>query len=808
MTKLCSLALFWTTALLLSLSLGAAPLLAQVTFLDFSDPTGLTFNGSATTATNGNSQKVLRLTADGMAHVSGSTWFSSQQQSVSAGFTTVFQFQITHTGQSADGFAFVIQNSTGEGFGTAALGGSGGAIGYGVPDPGDTGVAIPDSLAVEFDTFQNSWDPNANHIAVQSCGTAPNSQDHTNPLCALGITSDLGGITLADGNVHTGIVDYDPGPDNTPGILRVFLDDSFVPKLVINNINLSSLLTLNAGSAWVGFTGAAGDLTENNDVLNWTFTPATTQTTITQDLMAGAPADTDYVFGSYDHDLSYSGAQSGDSVTVTAIPIDQKTFHDTRLMGTPFSNGNCVIYEGTGGLCVMFEVTCSQEVGSDCTDLNYDLSNSFNSGDSINGACVLKAPISTNNWSNIIESFTDTPAGDPASKSKSKGFSDFIVGQGCTSAPSININQPANGGFYSVGQSITVDFSCTPDPNAPNVTVTSCTGVLNGNPVTSGQSYTFGPMEQGTGTLVVSASDSVMNASSKTSTFTVGTAPAITSSNHTVFKVGMAGSFLVMTTGSPAPAITETGGLPSGVTLVDNHNGTATLGGVPAANTGGTYHILLKATNGIGSATQNFLLTVNQAPAITSTNHTTFPVGVESSFTVTTTGFPTPALSYTGNLPSGVTFADNEDGTGTLSGVPTTPGVFPITFRATSVAGQATQYFTLTVSGPSVQITPTNINFGNINRFQKVSKSITVKNTGTSDLHFGRIYLTLGPHTDRDDFNVVNFCDNVLHAGKTCTLLAIFYGDDIGQHSATINITDDASNSPQHVGLKGNVNGD
>ena len=125
------------------------------------------------------------------------------------------------------------------------------------------------------------------------------------------------------------------------------------------------------------------------------------------------------------------------------------------------------------------------------------------------------------------------------------------------------------------------------------------------------------------------------------------------------------------TTGFPIPALSETGALPTGVTFVDNGDGTATLAGTPAAGTGGTYALTITAANGVlPDATQTFTLTVDQAPAITSADSTTFTTGTSGTFTVTTTGFPTPALSETGALPTGVTFVDNGDGTATLAGTP------------------------------------------------------------------------------------------------------------------------------------------
>jgi hypothetical protein len=65
---------------------------------------------------------------------------------------------------------------------------------------------------------------------------------------------------------------------------------------------------------------------------------------------------------------------------------------------------------------------------------------------------------------------------------------------------------------------------------------------------------------------------------------------------------------------------------------------------------------------------------------------------------VTTSAFPTPALSETGTLPGGVSFVDNGDGTATLSGTPTSGGAFPITVKASNgVSPNGTQSFTLTV---------------------------------------------------------------------------------------------------------------
>ena len=181
------------------------------------------------------------------------------------------------------------------------------------------------------------------------------------------------------------------------------------------------------------------------------------------------------------------------------------------------------------------------------------------------------------------------------------------------------------------------------------------------------------------------------------------TAPTITSANTTTFTVGSAGSFTVTTTGTPAPALTESGALPSAVTFHDNGDGTATLAGTPAAATNGTYPITITADNGATSnATQAFTLTVDGPAAITSANSATFTVGVAGSFTVHTTGTPTPGITTSAGFPGSVSLHDNGDGTATISGTPVagdvTSSPYTVTLTAHNGIGlDATQSFTLTV---------------------------------------------------------------------------------------------------------------
>ena len=135
----------------------------------------------------------------------------------------------------------------------------------------------------------------------------------------------------------------------------------------------------------------------------------------------------------------------------------------------------------------------------------------------------------------------------------------------------------------------TVSWSISPADGT--FSPTSCTLATSGS--SSKCTTTFTASSGGNATITGTYNRSNNNwASNTTGTLlvTVNQAPAITSANSTVFKVGTAGTFTVAASGFPASTFTQTGALPSGVTF----NGiTGVLSGTPAANTSGTYPITL-----------------------------------------------------------------------------------------------------------------------------------------------------------------------------------------------------------------------
>mmetsp|Transcript_27793 Transcript_27793/g.90416 ORF Transcript_27793/g.90416 Transcript_27793/m.90416 type:complete len:554 (-) Transcript_27793:1828-3489(-) len=251
----------------------------------------------------------------------GSIWYQTPQN-VTNGFITSFKFQLTarnrfcrqvvdaHADQmkgtaltfeldqclrmewnasewnqrvyglgGGDGFAFVLQSN-----GSSSVGESGDQLGYG---------GIPDSLAIEFDTFANRdiGDINDLHVAVHTGGCrTPNSASQQTCLASYGSLRNTGRL-LQDGEVHQVMIVYTPGVQFNPqsqqqwsskrylnqfikadgaGTLRVFIDD--MSSAILNMpLSLKYAMKLNQGAAFVGFTAATGSMWQSHDILEWEF---------------------------------------------------------------------------------------------------------------------------------------------------------------------------------------------------------------------------------------------------------------------------------------------------------------------------------------------------------------------------------------------------------------------------------------------------------------------------------------------------------------------------------------------------------
>jgi hypothetical protein len=121
---------------------------------------------------------------------------------------------------------------------------------------------IPNSIAVEFDTWPNGdqGDPSTAHVSVHTRGTLANSPNET---ASIARTTAI--PNLLDGRIHTSVVLYTPADG---GFLQVVLDSRLVLTV---RVDLSTLLNLDEGRAYVGWTAGTGASWENHDITFFSF---------------------------------------------------------------------------------------------------------------------------------------------------------------------------------------------------------------------------------------------------------------------------------------------------------------------------------------------------------------------------------------------------------------------------------------------------------------------------------------------------------------------------------------------------------
>ncbi len=191
--------------------------------------------------------------------------------------------------------------------------------------------------------------------------------------------------------------------------------------------------------------------------------------------------------------------------------------------------------------------------------------------------------------------------------------------------------------------------------------------------------------------------------------FTIDQFPAITSPGLTTFTVGASGSFTVSDVGFPAPTLSETGKLPSGITF---NAATGLLSGMPAAGALGTYPLTFKAANGLGAdASQSFILIVDQS-ATGTTSSVSGSVFLDLAANgVLAGGDPllagrTVFLDKNGNGvldPGELSAVTNSAGAFTISNVPAgTYALRVATFPGDVVTGPSGGAFTLQAGTPTV----------------------------------------------------------------------------------------------------------
>jgi hypothetical protein len=247
-------------------------------------------------------------------------------------------------------------------------------------------------------------------------------------------------------------------------------------------------------------------------------------------------------------------------------------------------------------------------------------------------------------------------------------------------------------------------------------------------------------------------------------TVTVVAAPAtITLSNMTQTYTG----------GALSPAVTTS---PSGLTY--------SLSGAPDTNAG-SYAVTAAITNSNYTATPaSGTFTISPAAATVTL----------SNMTQTYTGGPlSPTVTAS---PSGLAF--------TLSGAPdTNAGSYAVTATITNsnYIGSASGTFVITRSAAS--LSPSSVNFGTVKAGTRVSRTVTLTNTGNASMSITSIKTSSG--SDSDEFKATSNCGTSLAVGANCAITVSYAADKDDSNGVTGNllVTDNAPGSPQLVALMG-----
>lgn len=182
----------------------------------------------------------------------------------------------------------------------------------------------------------------------------------------------------------------------------------------------------------------------------------------------------------------------------------------------------------------------------------------------------------------------------------------------------------------------------------------------------------------------------------------------------------------------------------------------------------------------------------------------TAQAGSPYSSALTATGGVSPyTFSNTGGLPAGLILNGS---TGAITGTPSEGGVFNFTAQVADSSGVApgtvTANCTITVS-PQLVVTPGSVSFGTVQRFSVLEQTVTLTNAGTATgVSLGRISLS----SYSDDFIPFRLCRSTLAAGESCNIVVGMFAVHLGSLSATLNIPNDATGSPQTVPLSVTVN--
>ncbi len=473
-----------------------------------------------------------------------------------------------------------------------------------------------------------------------------------------------------------------------------------------SNTGVASITSGATGGLASGLIPGSTNITATLGSVVSPVTPLTVESTTQQQQLQPGGTTTVFPFGTHTYGVTYpTGVDpSGFDMIVTAQTITPAQF-SALVTGTVFNGTQCQVYDGTGGNCVVYSTSC-------------------------------------------VVHGTSTPAQ-------------------CPTTPEDSIT-------------VKTAYNNTIQPLSP--------GFLQGDPLRSPITTVVGN----------------------------GTFATVTCAGECSTAVGQTVTLIGNSVAGFNATVTATAATVNTFTFNISVSGTGTGGYVTSHNVRNIFfsYTTPRLDGTISGRTKNFsefiaTAITQQLPVFTSSASDSATDGTASSFIVNSTGTPTPALTETGALPSGVSFADNGDGTGTLSVASTASatGTYTFVITAANSLGSTKQTFKLCLQAPQGQLSLSQpaLDFGYVYLGTRRDLSVMVKNTGGSSFRITNIYFTPAAGPAKNDFGYTTQCGGTLNPGKSCTIVVELHAQDVGVGSSLLNIAYNLSGSPAKVSLSGNV---
>jgi hypothetical protein len=622
---------------------------------------------------------------------------------------------------------------------------------------------------------------------------------------------------------NTNTLTYTVTPNTTTVTLATSSSNVNVDQAVTFTATITPAVSGAAPTGTVTFSDGGNQIGTGTTL---TTTSPYTSTFTTSSLAAGSHSIT-ASFTDTDGNFTGNSSQVNTEVVNLIVPVISWTPSPTEFpYGTPLGSG--------------------QLDASGATDGNGNpVSGSF----TYNFASGTVLPVGT---ANLIATFTPTDPNTYASNSESVTLTIDPDAPAVTlSTSSLSFPSTVAGSTSTLPVTITNSGNATLNVTAignsgTNPSAFSHTSNCGGNPIAPGASCTaqvsFTPGAAGSFSATLDITDNAADspqAVTLTGTATAGPTASLstTALSFPSTQVGATHTLPVTVTNTGSgnlvfTSITNTGANPSlfshtsncgnGVSIASGSSCTIQVIFTPTA--AGTFSATLNVTDNATGSPQTVALgaTATAGPAVTlSPTSLSFPstqVGSASTLPVTVmnsgsanlsvslisnTGVNASLFTHTSTCGNGTTIAPGSSCTIQVIFTPTAAGTFSATLNVTDNATGSPQSVALSATataGPAVTLSPTSLSFPSTQVGSTSTLPVTVMNSGSANLSVSLISNT---GANASLFTHTSTCGNgaTIAPGSSCTIQVIFTPTAAGTFSATLNVTDNATGSPQTVAL-------